>query len=153
VASGSEALESSWLFHCLEKLQGKRLVTLDISLLGAGAKSQNEFEERFRKIIEELRSSQDCIIFIDEVYTLVAFAQSVYGPAEGMDVAPLRVPALAHGEIQCIGATTLDEYREHIEKDLVLQHHFQEVIVHEMVATEETILNQGGDNDSTQEQG
>jgi ATP-dependent Clp protease ATP-binding subunit ClpC len=152
VSSGSVTLESSRLFCCLEKLQGKRLVTLDISLLGAGVKSQGEFEERIRKIIEELRSSQNCIIFIDEVHTLVAFAQSVYGAAEKVDVAPLRVPALACGEIQCIGAATLDEYREHIEKDLALQRHFQEVIVHGMVATEETILNQGGDNDSTQEQ-
>lgn len=153
VASGTEAPESSWLFYCLEKLQGKRLVTLDIRLLGASVTSLSEFEERFRQIIEELRSSQDCIIYIDEAHTLVAFAQSLYEAAEKVDVAPPRVPALVRGEIQCIGATTLDEYREHIEKDLALQPHFQEVIVHEMVATEETIQNQDGDNDSTQEQG
>ena len=110
--SGSEALESSWLWYCLEKLQGKRLVTLYVGLLVAGTTSQNEFEERFKQIREELRSSGDCIIFIDEVHALVAFAQSAYGAAQsGVDVAPLRVPALARGEIQCIGATTLDEYR------------------------------------------
>jgi ATP-dependent Clp protease ATP-binding subunit ClpC len=74
VTSGSEALESSWLLGCLERLQGKRLVTLNLGLLGVGAKSQSEFEERFRKIIEEIRAIQDCIIFIDEPHTLVAFA-------------------------------------------------------------------------------
>jgi ATP-dependent Clp protease ATP-binding subunit ClpC len=153
VAPGSEAQESSWMFYCLEKLQDKRLVTLDLDLLGAGAQSQSEFEERFRRIIEELRYSQDCIIFIDEAHTLVAFAQSVFGAAEGIGVAPRRVPALDRGEIQCIGASTLDEYRKHFEQDPALQRHFQEVIVHEMVATDEAILNQSGDSDSTQEQG
>jgi ATP-dependent Clp protease ATP-binding subunit ClpC len=154
VVSGSEALESSWLLGCLEKLQGKRLVTLNVGLLGAGAQSLSEFEERFRKIIEEIRASQDCILFIDEPHTLVAFAQSAYGAAEGRaDVAPLLVPALARGEIQCIGATTLDEYRKYFEQDPTLQRHFQEVIVHQMVATEEIVMNQRGDDDSTQEQG
>jgi ATP-dependent Clp protease ATP-binding subunit ClpC len=82
-------------------------VTQDISLLGAGAKSLSEFEARFRTIIEELRSSQDCIIFIDEVYTLVAFAQSVYGVAEVVDAAPRRVPALAHGRFSASGRLPL----------------------------------------------
>lgn len=149
VASGSEALESSWLLYCIEKLQGKRLVTLDVGLLVIGATSQGEVEERFKQILEEIRSSQDCIVFIDELHTLVGC-----GAAEGrVDIAPLLVPALVRGEIQCIGATTLDKYRKYIEQDTALQRHFQEVIVHEMVTTEETILNQSGDNDSTLEQG
>ncbi len=152
--SGSAALESSWLWYCLEKLQGKRLVTLDVGLLVAGTTSQSEFEERLKKIIEELRSSGDCIIFSDEVHTLVAFAQSAYGAAHsGVDVSPRRVQALARGEIQCIGTTTLDEYRKYIEQDPALQRHFQEVIVHEIVTAEGTVLNQSGDNDSTLEQG
>ena len=154
VASGSEAPEPSWLELCLERHPGKRLVRLDVGLLVAGTTSQSEFEERFRTIIEELRSSQDRIIFIDEVHALVAFAQSAYGAAQGsVDVDSLHVPVLARGAIQCIGATTLDECREHIQKDPELQRHFQEVIVHEMVTTQETVLNQSGDNDSAQEQG
>ncbi|MGH2516340.1 MAG: AAA family ATPase [Ktedonobacterales bacterium] len=153
VASGSEAPEPSWLEVCLERLPGNRLVTLDVGLLVAGTTSESEFEEHFKQIIEELRSSQDCIVFIDEVHALVAFAQSVYGAAQGsVGVAPRRVPALARGEIQCIGATTLDEYRKYIGNDPVLQRHFQEVIVHEP-NTQETILNQNGDNDSNQEHG
>jgi ATP-dependent Clp protease ATP-binding subunit ClpC len=154
MASGAEAQELSWLSHCLEKLQGKRLVTLDVGLLGAGATSLSEFEARFNKIIEEIRASPDCIIFIDEPHALVAFAQSAYGAAKGrVDVAPVRDPALAHGDIQCIGAVTLDEYRMYIEQDPALQRHFQEVIVHEMVAAEEIVPHQRGDNASTQEQG
>jgi ATP-dependent Clp protease ATP-binding subunit ClpC len=154
VASVAEAQELSWLSYCLEKLQGKRLVTLDVGLLGASAQSLSEFEARFNKIIEEIRSSPDCIIFIDEPHALVALAQSAYGAAKGrVDVAPVRDPALARGDIQCIGAVTLDEYRTHIEQDPALQRHFQEVIVHEVVTTEETILNQRGDNDAPQEQG
>lgn len=152
--SGSDALESSSLWYYLEKLQGKRLVTLDVGLLVAGTTSQSEFEERFKQILEELRSSGDCIIFIDEVHTLLAVAQSAYGVAQsGVDVASLRSPALARGDMQCIGATTLDEYRTYIEHDPALQRHFQEVIVHEMVTTDKTVLNQSRDNDSTQDQG
>lgn len=149
VASETDPLGSSWLWYCLEKLQGKRLVALDVGLLVIGATSQSEVEERFKQILEEIRSSQDCILVIDELHTLFGA-----GAAEGrMDVAPLVVPALARGEIQCIGATTLDEYRTSIERDAALQHHFQEVIVHTMIATDETVLKQSGDNDSTQEQG
>lgn len=92
--------------------------------------------------------------FIDEPHALVAFAQRAYGAAAGrVDVDPLLVPALARGEIQCIGATTLDEYRRYIERDAALQHHFQEVIVHTMIAPDETVLDQRADNDSPQEQG
>jgi ATP-dependent Clp protease ATP-binding subunit ClpC len=117
-----------------ETLAGKRLLTLDVGSLVAGTKYRGEFEERLKKIIEEIRSSQDCIIFIDEVHTLVGA-----GAAEGaVDAANILKPALARGELQCIGATTLDEYRKYIEKDAALQRRFQEVMVREST-TEETI--------------
>ncbi len=117
-----------------ETLSGKRLLTLDVGSLVAGTKYRGEFEERLKKIIEEIRSSQDCIIFIDEVHTLVGA-----GAAEGaVDAANILKPALARGELQCIGATTLDEYRKYIEKDAALQRRFQEVIVRE-ASVEETI--------------
>jgi ATP-dependent Clp protease ATP-binding subunit ClpC len=117
-----------------ETLAGKRLLTLDVGSLVAGTKYRGEFEERLKKIIEEIRSSQDCIIFIDEVHTLVGA-----GAAEGaVDAANILKPALARGELQCIGATTLDEYRKYIEKDAALQRRFQEVMVRESTV-EETI--------------
>jgi ATP-dependent Clp protease ATP-binding subunit ClpC len=117
-----------------ETLSGKRLLTLDVGSLVAGTKYRGEFEERLKKIIEEIRASQDCIIFIDEVHTLVGA-----GAAEGaVDAANILKPALARGELQCIGATTLDEYRKYIEKDAALQRRFQEVIVRE-ASVEETI--------------
>jgi ATP-dependent Clp protease ATP-binding subunit ClpC len=117
-----------------ETLMGKRLLTLDVGSLVAGTKYRGEFEERLKKIIEEIRSSQDCIIFIDEVHTLVGA-----GAAEGaVDAANILKPALSRGELQCIGATTLDEYRKYIEKDAALQRRFQEVIVREP-SVEETL--------------
>ncbi|MEO7074698.1 MAG: ATP-dependent Clp protease ATP-binding subunit [Ktedonobacterales bacterium] len=117
-----------------ETLQGKRLLTLDVGSLVAGTKYRGEFEERLKKIIEEIRTSQDCIIFIDEVHTLVGA-----GAAEGaVDAANILKPALGRGELQCIGATTLDEYRKYIEKDPALQRRFQDVIVRESTV-EETI--------------
>src|SRR5579863_110546 len=110
-----------------ETLAGKRLLTLDVGSLVAGTKYRGEFEERLKKIIEEIRNSRDCIIFIDEVHTLVGA-----GAAEGaVDAANILKPALARGELQCIGATTLDEYRKYIERDAALQRRFQEVIVRE----------------------
>src|ERR671923_1479240 len=117
-----------------ETLSGKRLLTLDVGSLVAGTKYRGEFEERLKKIIEEIRNSRDCIIFIDEVHTLVGA-----GAAEGaVDAANILKPALARGELQCIGATTLDEYRKYIERDAALQRRFQEVIVREPTV-EETI--------------
>ncbi len=117
-----------------ETLTSKRLLTLDITLLRTGTKDRGEFEERLKKIIEEIRSSQDCIIFIDEVHTLVGA-----GAAEGaVDAANILKPALSRGELQCIGATTLDEYRKYIEKDAALQRRFQEVMVREP-SVEETL--------------
>jgi len=113
-------------------LLNKRVLTLDIGSLVAGTKYRGEFEERLKKIIEEIRSSQDCIIFIDEVHTLVGA-----GAAEGaVDAANILKPALSRGELQCIGATTLDEYRKYIEKDAALQRRFQEVIVRESTVEE-----------------
>ncbi len=96
-----------------ETIAGKRLLTLDVGSLVAGTKYRGEFEERLKKIIEEIRNSGDCIIFIDEVHTLVGA-----GAAEGaVDAANILKPALSRGELQCIGATTLDEYRKYIERD------------------------------------
>ncbi len=110
-----------------ETIANKRLLTLDVGSLVAGTKYRGEFEERLKKIIEEIRSSRDCIIFIDEVHTLVGA-----GAAEGaVDAANILKPALSRGELQCIGATTLDEYRKYIERDAALQRRFQEIIVRE----------------------
>src|SRR5690349_20376745 len=110
-----------------ETLAGKRLLTLDVGSLVAGTKYRGEFEERLKKIIEEIRNSRDCIIFIDEVHTLVGA-----GAAEGaVDAANILKPALARGELQCIGATTLDEYRKYIERDAALERRFQPVYVKE----------------------
>src|ERR1700726_1418694 len=118
-----------------ETLAGKRLLTLDVGSLVAGTKYRGEFEERLKKIIEEIRNSRDCIIFIDEVHTLVGA-----GAAEGaVDAANILKPALARGELQCIGATTLDEYRKYIERDGALERRFQTVMV-EPPSQEQTVL-------------
>jgi len=110
-----------------ETLANKRLLTLDIGSLVAGTKYRGEFEERLKKIIEELRSSNDAILFIDELHTLVGA-----GAAEGaIDAANILKPPLARGELQCIGATTLDEFRKYIEKDAALERRFQPVMVEE----------------------
>src|SRR5467141_2676540 len=110
-----------------ETLQGKRVLTLDIGSLVAGTKYRGEFEERLKKIIEELRNTNDAVLFIDELHTLVGA-----GAAEGaVDAANILKPSLARGEIQCIGATTLNEYRKYIEKDAALERRFQPVFVDE----------------------
>ena len=117
-----------------ETLQGKRLLTLDIGSLVAGTKSRGEFEERLKKIIEELRHAHDVILFIDELHTLVGA-----GAAEGaVDAANIQKPSLARGELQCIGATTLDEFRKYIERDAALERRFQPVMVGEPTI-EETV--------------
>src|SRR6266511_3634952 len=117
-----------------ETLQGKRVLTLDIGSLVAGTKYRGEFEERLKKIIEELRHAHDVILFIDELHTLVGA-----GAAEGaVDAANILKPSLARGELQCIGATTLDEYRKYIEKDAALERRFQPVLVEEP-SVEDTI--------------
>src|SRR5207237_2500369 len=108
-----------------ETLSDKRVLTLDIGSLVAGTKYRGEFEERLKKIIEELRSSDDNVLFIDELHKLVGA-----GAAEGeIDAANILKPPLARGELQGIGATTLDEYRKYIEKDAALERRFQPVMV------------------------
>ncbi|MDQ3880486.1 MAG: ATP-dependent Clp protease ATP-binding subunit [Chloroflexota bacterium] len=115
-----------------ETLAEKRVLTLDIGSLVAGTKYRGEFEERLKKIIEELRSSSDSVLFIDELHTLVGA-----GAAEGaIDAANILKPPLARGELQCIGATTLDEFRKYIEKDAALERRFQPVMVEEPTVDE-----------------
>ncbi|MBE9196951.1 ATP-dependent Clp protease ATP-binding subunit, partial [Synechocystis sp. LEGE 06083] len=115
-------------------LEEKRVVTLDIGLLVAGTKYRGEFEERLKKIMDEIRQAGNIILVIDEVHTLIGA-----GAAEGaIDAANILKPALARGELQCIGATTLDEYRKHIERDAALERRFQPVMVGEP-SVEETI--------------
>ncbi|WP_036917931.1 MULTISPECIES: ATP-dependent Clp protease ATP-binding subunit [unclassified Prochlorococcus] len=108
-------------------LEEKRVLTLDIGLLVAGTKYRGEFEERLKKIMEEIKSAGNVILVIDEVHTLIGA-----GAAEGaIDAANILKPALARGELQCIGATTLDEYRKHIERDAALERRFQPVMIGE----------------------
>ncbi|XP_006367832.1 ATP-dependent Clp protease ATP-binding subunit ClpA homolog CD4A, chloroplastic-like [Solanum tuberosum] len=117
-----------------ETIEGKKVITLDMGLLVAGTKYRGEFEERLKKLMEEIKQSDDIILFIDEVHTLIGA-----GAAEGaIDAANILKPALARRELQCIGATTLDEYRKHIEKDPALERRFQPVKVPEP-SVDETI--------------
>ena len=110
-----------------ETLQGKRLVTLDMGALVAGTKYRGEFEERLKKVIEEIKTAGNCVLFIDEVHTLVGA-----GAAEGaVDASNILKPSLARGEIQCIGATTLDDYRKYVERDPALERRLQPVRVEE----------------------
>ena len=108
-----------------ELLRGKRLVVLDLALMVAGTKYRGQFEERIKAVMEEIKRSQDVIIFIDELHTLVGA-----GAAEGaIDASNILKPSLSRGEIQCIGATTMDEYRKYIEKDAALERRFQTIMV------------------------
>src|ERR687892_1264916 len=117
-----------------DTLLGKRLLTLDIGSLVAGTKYRGEVEERLKKIIEEVRGSGNCVLFIDELHTLVGA-----GAAEGaVDAANILKPSLARGELQCVGATTLDDYRKHIERDSALERRLQPILVEEPTV-EETI--------------
>ena len=110
-----------------ENMYGRRLVSLDLSGMVAGTKYRGEFEERIKRIIDELKSNKEIILFIDEIHTLIGA-----GGAEGaLDAANILKPALARGDIQVIGATTIDEYRKHIEKDSALERRFQTVNVEE----------------------
>ncbi len=120
--------------QCPPLLLGKRVLTLDLTGVVAGTKYRGQFEERIRQLIKELEGNDDVIIFIDEIHTLIGA-----GSAPGtMDAANILKPALARGVIQCIGATTLDEYRNSIEKDGALERRFQKVIV-EQNTPEETL--------------
>ena len=117
-----------------DTLDDKRVVALDIGLLIAGTKYRGEFEERLKKIMDEVRTANNIILVIDEVHTLICA-----GAAEGaIDAANILKPALSRGELQCIGATTLEEYRKHIEKDAALERRFQPVMVGEP-SVDETI--------------
>jgi len=108
-----------------EGLANKRLLTLDLASIVAGTKYRGQFEERLKAVMNEIRESEDVIIFIDELHTIVGA-----GGAEGaIDASNMLKPALARGELQCIGATTLDEYRKHIEKDGALERRFQPILI------------------------
>jgi len=108
-----------------EVLRNKRIVVLDLALMVAGTKYRGQFEERIKAVMEEIKRSQDVIIFIDELHTLVGA-----GAAEGaIDASNILKPALSRGEMQCIGATTMDEYRKYIEKDAALERRFQTIMV------------------------
>ncbi|WP_298846363.1 ATP-dependent Clp protease ATP-binding subunit [Clostridium sp.] len=110
-----------------EILKDKRVITLDISSMVAGSKYRGEFEERLKKVMKEILIAGNVIIFIDEIHTIIGA-----GGAEGaIDASNILKPALARGEIQCIGATTIDEYRKHIEKDTALERRFQPIMVGE----------------------
>ncbi len=117
-----------------EILRNKRLITLDLALMVAGTKYRGQFEERIKAVMDEIRRTENIIMFVDELHTLVGA-----GGAEGaIDASNILKPALARGEIQCIGATTLDEYRKYIEKDSALERRFQTILV-EPPSVEETI--------------
>lgn len=117
-----------------EILEDKQVISLDMGLLVAGTRFRGDFEERLKRILDEVRTAQNIILMIDEVHTLVGAGAM----AGGMDAANLLKPALARGELQCIGATTLDEYRQHIERDAALERRFQPVMVGEP-SVEDTI--------------
>ena len=110
-----------------ETLRDRRLLTLDMGALVAGTKYRGEFEERLKKVIDEIKTSTNCILFIDEMHTIVGA-----GAAEGaIDASSILKPPLARGELQCIGATTADEYRKHVEKDAALERRFQPIPIDE----------------------
>jgi ATP-dependent Clp protease ATP-binding subunit ClpC len=122
-----------------ETLQGKRLVTLDMGALVAGTKYRGEFEERLKKVIDEIKNSGNCVLFIDEIHTIVGA-----GAAEGaVDASNILKPSLARGEIQCIGATTLDDYRKYVERDPALERRLQPVRVEEPTQEETVQILQG----------
>ena len=110
---------------CPQNLLDKRIVSLDMTSIVAGTKYRGQFEERMKVITDELREAHDVIIFIDEIHTIIGAGNS----SGSLDASNIFKPALARGELQCIGATTLDEYREHIEKDGALERRFQKVLV------------------------
>ena len=117
-----------------EILKGKRMVVLDLAMMVAGTKYRGQFEERIKAVINEVRRAKNVVLFIDELHTLVGA-----GGAEGaIDASNVLKPALARGEVQCIGATTLDEFRKHIEKDGALERRFQTIIV-EQPSKDETL--------------
>ena len=136
---GKSAIAEGLALRIVEKkvsrvLFNKRIVTLDVASLVAGTKYRGQFEERMKAVMNELEKSPDVILFIDEIHTIVGAG----GASGSLDASNMFKPALARGEIQCIGATTLDEYRQHIEKDGALERRFQKVLV-EPTTVDETI--------------
>ncbi|MBI4181260.1 MAG: ATP-dependent Clp protease ATP-binding subunit, partial [Chloroflexi bacterium] len=122
-----------------ETLQDKRLITLDMAAVVAGTKYRGEFEERLKKILDEIKTSGNCMLFVDEFHTIVGA-----GAAEGaIDAASILKPSLARGEIQCIGATTLDDYRKYVERDAALERRFQPVLVEEPSVDEAVAILRG----------
>lgn len=120
--------------HVPELLRSKRVISLDLALMVAGTKYRGQFEERLKAVMDEIRREGNVILFIDELHTIVGA-----GSAEGsMDASNIIKPALSRGELQAIGATTLNEYRKHIEKDAALERRFQQVQVGEP-SVEDTI--------------
>ncbi len=136
---GKSAIAEGLALRIIQKkvsrvLFGKRIVTLDVASLVAGTKYRGQFEERMKAVMNELAKSRDVILFIDEIHTIVGAG----GASGSLDASNMFKPALARGEIQCVGATTLDEYRQYIEKDGALERRFQKVLV-EPTTIEETI--------------
>ncbi|MBI2281606.1 MAG: ATP-dependent Clp protease ATP-binding subunit, partial [Bacteroidetes bacterium] len=136
---GKSAIAEGLALRIIQKkvsrvLFGKRIVTLDLASLVAGTKYRGQFEERMKAVMNELEKSPDIILFIDEIHTIIGAG----GASGSLDASNMFKPALARGEIQCIGATTLDEYRQYIEKDGALERRFQKVII-EPTSVEETI--------------
>ncbi|MCL9804348.1 ATP-dependent Clp protease ATP-binding subunit [Flavobacterium amniphilum] len=136
---GKSAIAEGLALRIIQKkvsriLYNKRVVTLDLASLVAGTKYRGQFEERMKAVMNELEKNDDIILFIDEIHTIVGAG----GATGSLDASNMFKPALARGEIQCIGATTLDEYRQYIEKDGALERRFQKVIV-EPTSIEETI--------------
>ena len=136
---GKSAIAEGLALRIIQKkvsrvLFNKRVVTLDLASLVAGTKYRGQFEERMKAVMNELEKNEDIILFIDEIHTIVGAG----GATGSLDASNMFKPALARGEIQCIGATTLDEYRQYIEKDGALERRFQKVIV-EPTSVEETI--------------
>ncbi len=136
---GKSAIAEGLALRIVEKrvsraLFGKRIISLDMTAVVAGTKYRGQFEERIRAILTEVKKHPDVILFIDEIHTIVGAGSA----AGSMDAANMLKPALARGEIQCIGATTLDEYRKNIEKDGALERRFQKVLV-EPTSSEETL--------------
>ena len=122
-----------------ETLRDKRVVSLNMTSIVAGSKYRGEFEDRLKKVIDEIRQAGNIVLFVDELHTLIGA-----GAAEGaMDAANILKPALARGELQCIGATTLDEYKKHIEKDAALERRFQTVMVGEPTEEDAITILQG----------
>ena len=122
-----------------ETLRGKRVMTLDMGTVVAGTKYRGEFEDRLKKIMDEIRQAGNIILFIDELHTLIGA-----GGAEGaIDASNILKPALARGDLQCVGATTLDEYRKHIEKDAALERRFQPIMVDEPTKEEAVLILEG----------